>query len=898
MTVSAPTPGPDVRPPLDGARAVRTARRGRSAGDPARADAEAAARPAALADLTVPVALHPVLARLATDPGGPMLLGVTGTGGTGKTTVLAAVRAAYRSSGTPVRSWRAGVSGGRPGTPEPAASPLLVDDAHLLPEPALERLLALAERDDGRLVVALRPWPRPPLLVELVRELGTRSGVVELGALDRAQVAARAAMRLGRTPPASLVDHVLRATAGIPRLVELVLAGTVGGGAALNLSPRPTAALPWDLLAQLDQDLGPTGGPLRAVTLALAVGTAPEPGTLASVLGLEPAQVTDLLGQARAAGLLRPDGTLVPVARQAVLAATPADRARSVLGASIRTDLSRGVGAVEVARRVGVGALVSGELAAVLERAGDELRSTDPAHAADLFEAAARAGAATRTTARRAECEALAGDLDAALRLTDGVLAGPVTEETAAAVQVAAAALAHRGLLGRGAELHTWLAAQQGTADPLAPLFVLGSGLPDHPAAAGRAAAAGPGRPTLGAAAQTLLAEGVRRSLAGDGSAALPAFSQASALLGSGGGAVLLPDTPDALGALAALSGGEPGHAERALRHALATGQGGDVARPRHHLLLAWSAMLAGRFDDARAAMTQALRGGRPLEARDELFHSTLELGIARRTNDLAELVRSWPGAREALLNHGTDLFMLLPLGEIAVAAARLDQTHRIAAHLAAADDLLARTGHPVLWAVPMHWYGVHAAIGAERPDQLEPHATALVQGAQVSRYSAGLAEAGKVWMQVLAGRVDAVAVERTARRLHSAGLGWDGSRLAVHAAARTTDGRTVSHLMQVARDLHRSGPAGERPQEPPAQAVHAVRDAPTEATIHLTERELEVAHLVLAGHTYREISERLYISAKTVEHHVARMRQRLGLTSRAELLAHLRVRLAPRPEA
>jgi DNA-binding CsgD family transcriptional regulator len=40
---------------------------------------------------------------------------------------------------------------------------------------------------------------------------------------------------------------------------------------------------------------------------------------------------------------------------------------------------------------------------------------------------------------------------------------------------------------------------------------------------------------------------------------------------------------------------------------------------------------------------------------------------------------------------------------------------------------------------------------------------------------------------------------------------------------------------------------------------------------------------------TYKQIGERLFISAKTVEHHVARIRQRLGSASRRELLARLR---------
>ncbi|MED5802254.1 LuxR C-terminal-related transcriptional regulator [Gordonia sp. Z-3] len=56
-----------------------------------------------------------------------------------------------------------------------------------------------------------------------------------------------------------------------------------------------------------------------------------------------------------------------------------------------------------------------------------------------------------------------------------------------------------------------------------------------------------------------------------------------------------------------------------------------------------------------------------------------------------------------------------------------------------------------------------------------------------------------------------------------------------------------------------------------------------------LTEREAEVARELLAGYTYREIGERLFISAKTVEHHVANIRRRLDAGSRSELLAAIR---------
>ena len=53
-----------------------------------------------------------------------------------------------------------------------------------------------------------------------------------------------------------------------------------------------------------------------------------------------------------------------------------------------------------------------------------------------------------------------------------------------------------------------------------------------------------------------------------------------------------------------------------------------------------------------------------------------------------------------------------------------------------------------------------------------------------------------------------------------------------------------------------------------------------------------EVAELVLQGMPYRDIGARLLISAKTVEHHVARIRRRLGAESRSEMLSMLRALL------
>jgi DNA-binding CsgD family transcriptional regulator len=271
---------------------------------------------------------------------------------------------------------------------------------------------------------------------------------------------------------------------------------------------------------------------------------------------------------------------------------------------------------------------------------------------------------------------------------------------------------------------------------------------------------------------------------------------------------------------------------------------------------------------------------------------------LARRSNDLAALVNTWPAAVDALVRRPADLFGLLPLGEIAVAAARLDEASRVASALEQATALLEGLGDPVLWSAPHHWYGIQVAIVAERPDWLARHARALAAAARDSHYARVLAEAARVWLQVLAARVDPPAVERAARRLAGVGMAWDGARLVSHAAARTPDRSSMVGLLQLARSLRppRSAetaaqqPAGAAPRRPPA-AVPTTAAKPL-----LSARELEVARLVVEGRTYREIAERLYISPKTVEHHVARMRQRLGLSTRGELLAHLRGLLARTP--
>jgi two-component system response regulator NreC len=54
-----------------------------------------------------------------------------------------------------------------------------------------------------------------------------------------------------------------------------------------------------------------------------------------------------------------------------------------------------------------------------------------------------------------------------------------------------------------------------------------------------------------------------------------------------------------------------------------------------------------------------------------------------------------------------------------------------------------------------------------------------------------------------------------------------------------------------------------------------------------LSDREREVLRLLALGHTNQEIAQMLYLSVRTAETHRSRIMQKLGLSTRAELVRH-----------
>jgi DNA-binding CsgD family transcriptional regulator len=894
--IASTTPGPGriADPALPGARRPGQPTAGGAA--TLGVDAlEAAALGPALPNRVIPG--RALLDLVAADPNAPMCVGVCAPGGYGKTWLLRELERAYVAAGVPVTTqWGAFAE------PSPVDAVLLIDDAHLLDDERLRELAQLAGRRESRMVIAYRPWPRPAALAELTDALRRRQPPLVLPPLTADQVWFCLASILGEAASPELAGFVTAQTRGVPRYVARLASalatggdsggsrgpvpGQANGGADHRAVGQPRASA--SAVVAFAADLDGLDRDLHLFLLAVEAGVGLHFDLLASLLDADSEAVGELMEAARATGMLCADGTLVPLAQHAIAVLGPIAHRVGVRQRLAALQLARGGPVLPLVRPLlGVGTGAS--MGPAFEAAGHEALGDDPALAARLFAAAVAAG--RPAAARRALATALAGDLDAASRLADQVVAAGDPAERTDGAHVSAAALAHRGQLARSVELYQW--AQDGPAAGFAAVGLVGTGrLAEAQRATG--VTAGPARapagpPTLLAGAASLMARGVCESVTGSPATALSTLVQAATLLEPAGATVLLPDSPAALAALVSAHCAEFDLGEVLLERAVQSRTGGHLLAARHRLLQGWLAMVRGQGAAARDRLAAADDAGQArLHSRDLLFTAALRVGLARRNSDLAGLRAAWPEASQALVGHPVDLFTLLPLGELVVAAARLGEQRWLVSHLDEADALLSDLGDPPLWSVPLHWSRLHAAIIAEEPDAAEAHATTLARLREHSAYAAAVAEAAQSWLAVLTGDIDPGVVEVAARGLASAGLRWDGARLAGQAAIRTTDRTAMTALLDCARLLQ------GRPPDRRAAAGNVAGGSGGDGTPggqerSLSEREQQVADLVLAGLTYKQIGDRLYISAKTVEHHMARMRQRLGCSDRRDLLARLR---------
>jgi DNA-binding CsgD family transcriptional regulator len=748
-------------------------------------------------------------------------------------------------------------------TARAAGGMVVVDDAHRLAGDAL-RALAAAARTGVRVVVSRRPTVDTPELAELDEAVAAQGPVELLAPLDGDRLAALVAAVTGRPAAPERVSAIRTASAGLPAVA-----------AALATADPPTGPAPPALLARVQRQLTRLSPAAAEVARTLALGLDLPDDVLAGAAGVAAGELARAMRGLRDAGLLAPGGEhLVPAVGGALLDELTATERRRIHDAVARALLAGGADPVDAATQLRAARARTAAAAAAYRAAADGLRFTDPAAAMTWYDDALDAGCDDALLrAGRAEAAALLGlPVDLEVAVTDAV-------ETVRLALVAGAVAAHQGRADRCAE--TLL----GT-DPPGPVLAVPALIAVGRPADARAALAPVERvrdstPAGSPDSLRRLAEGALA--AGDPAGALPLLIEAAEAVERTRPAVVLPETPHALGALVAVAAGDAATAEHLLERALAAGTGGPVARDRHRALLAWVRMRTGRYDTAVAELRRL--AGAALGGRDGLLVAGLAAGLARRSGDIARLREAWTSAEPVLARRAVDLFQVEVVEELLVAAARLRQSQRIAPVLDAFDGILDRLGSPTAWTVAACWVRLQVALATEddrgatavasRLAAVDPVGTAPRQAAQCA--------AAQHWVRAMAGDVDADAIVRATEDLVAAQLPWEASRLAGHAAIRVADAAAARRLLEHARDLSRA-------------EVPAADGGSDGGRGALSDREVEVARLVLAGRTHREIGAQLYLSPKTVEHHVARIRTKLGATSRAEMVAALHAALGDDP--
>ncbi len=692
-------------------------------------------------------------------------------------------------------------------------------------------------------------------------------------ALTKPEILALATDR-GRPISGALAGVILTVTGGCPETVAI----------AVGAAQRPAADVPVTKVVA-DAVHGHQVAALRSMNadeqglVALAhFGVGGDLDVLADLIG--PAvDAGAVLDRGVAIGVLGGSAAALPGVESALRASMGERRFTSMLNRLLEYRITTGTLQPETALALVRDGISNPQLAEFLVAAAERAA---PASASTLYEYAAAAGADAQSLAvQRAETAALLGDLDAAERLCDSILDrfdSVDAFQLRTAVRISATVAAERGMSSRSLQLYSWLGADRAASDtPLASTVALIAG--DFAGCRAMASSATPAPPTSASAANTLLASGVEQSVTASSTAetiaATNTMLRAVSLSGDTSRQVV-PCSAAATATLFALHCGDLALARSTASKAL-TKTGPAV--PQHPgavrlaLLLAWSAMLAGSLTAAQSgidALTIPLS-----HSRNQLFLHGLRVGLARRSSDAGSLLKAWDEAQDVIAAYSVDLLSLLPVGELWLAAVRVGQPEKVTHLIAQAEAVAAGLNQPQAWTSTVHWYGVQAAILAGQPTELVPHARALAEAAGSNHYAAALTTAGRAWLAVLQGHPDVAEVERAAQALERFGLSWDGARLASEAALRVDDTRSATTLLQVARSLR-------SPSSEPASVA-------TEIKGPLSAREAEVAELLVLGVTYREVGARLYISAKTVEHHVARIRRRLGAGSRSELLSMLR---------
>jgi two-component system response regulator NreC len=111
-------------------------------------------------------------------------------------------------------------------------------------------------------------------------------------------------------------------------------------------------------------------------------------------------------------------------------------------------------------------------------------------------------------------------------------------------------------------------------------------------------------------------------------------------------------------------------------------------------------------------------------------------------------------------------------------------------------------------------------------------------------------------------------------------------ARAALRAGAR---GYVLKHAAgtELVQAIHAAAEGGTWLNPDLGARMAATPEGPVGAQAELSEREIEVLRLIALGHTNTEIAGQLFLSVRTVETHRAHIQQKLGRSTRAELVRY-----------
>jgi DNA-binding CsgD family transcriptional regulator len=269
-----------------------------------------------------------------------------------------------------------------------------------------------------------------------------------------------------------------------------------------------------------------------------------------------------------------------------------------------------------------------------------------------------------------------------------------------------------------------------------------------------------------------------------------------------------------------------------------------------------YATMLAERGDgEAAAEVLRRLGLDGPLPDTAQLYEARLAAGLTRVASgqvragidELRAVGQRW----EAIGARNPDMAPWRP-------------------HLAQALLLLGRRDEA--GAVAEEHAALARAWGAGRPLARALRVRAMTLGGEDAilslRESVEVARGSPGRLELALSLIELGAAERRANRKTAAREPLEeGMSLAHQCGARSLAERALTELLA----------AGARPRRPPASG----RDT-------LTPSELRICDLASTGYTNREIAQRLFITPKTVEAHLARAFRKLHIDSRAQLPAAL----------